>query len=49
MRQFSALPSPYEPGFRHNAALDIVQRGPITDVSVERATVLGSTGGKVIE
>jgi len=49
MRQFSALPSPYEPGFRHHAALGIVQRGPLTDVSVENATVRRSTYEKPIK
>jgi len=48
MRQFSALPSPYELGFRHDAALDIVQREPLTDASVNNATILSSTGGKPI-
>jgi hypothetical protein len=48
MRQFSALPNPYKPGYRHDAALEILQRGPLTDVSVETAITLGSTGGKPI-
>ena len=49
MRQFSALPSPYEPGFRHAAALNLVQRGPITDVSVTNALTPPSTGWKLIK
>src|SRR6476659_267518 len=44
MRQFSALPNPYEPGYRHSAALEMVQRGPITDESVATVVTLGSTG-----
>jgi len=49
MRQFSALPSPYEPGFRHAAALNLMQRGPITDLSVTSALTPSSTGWKPIK
>ena len=47
MRQFSALPSPYKKDFQHDAALKIVQSGPLTDESVKTATVRNSTGGSV--
>jgi hypothetical protein len=49
MRQFSALPNPYEKGFQHDVALKIVQTGALTDESVKNATVLNSTGGKAIK
>jgi hypothetical protein len=49
MRQFSALPSPYENDLQHDAALKIVQSGPLTDESVKTATVRNSTGGKAIK
>src|SRR5262249_49109821 len=49
MCQFSGLPSPYESGLRYDAALEIVQRQPLTDASVKNLGTLPSTADKVIK
>jgi hypothetical protein len=53
MRDFSALPNPFKPGYRAGAALKFAKEGPISDPQAARTeiqgiTTLGSTNGAVI-